>query len=84
MQTQFLIDMLLENGYKRVFLENLVKTSNAKKKTLTVAVKTTQGKLGGYLILDKKLGKDLKRKTTTLPLHKARTYKTSYVNTNQI
>lgn len=31
-ETQFLTDMLLENGYKRAFLENLVKTSNAKKR----------------------------------------------------
>ena len=59
-ETQFLIGMFVKSGCKTTFLENLVKNYNAKK-TTTVAVTLTHAKSRGYLILDQKLGNNLKR-----------------------
>ena len=52
--------MFVKSGCKTIFLENLVKNYNAKK-TTTVAVTLTHAKSRGYLILDQKLGNNLKR-----------------------
>ena len=53
--------MFVENGYKKTFMGNLVKDYNSKKKAMTVAITPTPEKFRRYLILDQKLGKNLKR-----------------------
>ena len=58
---QFLVNMFVENGHKRTFLEGLVKDYNTKNKTVTIIMKPTERKSCGYLIFDQKLGKNLKR-----------------------
>ena len=53
-----------------------------KKKNNTSCYNTNPRKSCGYLILDKKSGKNLKRQTKTLLSHLARTDKASNVKTN--
>ena len=55
------MDMFVENGLKRTFLENLVKDYNVKKKKMTVTATPFQRKSCGYLILDQKVENNLKR-----------------------
>ena len=60
-ELQFSVNMFVENEHKRTFLEASVKDYNAKKNTVTIAMTPTERKSRGYLILDQKLGKNLKR-----------------------
>ena len=53
--------MFVENGHKRTFLETLVKDYKAKRKNNDNLNTPTQRKSRGYLVLDQKLGKNLKR-----------------------
>ena len=53
--------MFVENGHKRTFLEVLVKDYNTKNKNNHNRNDTNRKKIHGYLILDQKLGKNLKR-----------------------
>lgn len=47
--SQFLIDIFVENGHKKTFLENYLKTIMTKRKTMIVAITPTQRKSPGYL-----------------------------------
>ena len=53
--------MFVENGHKRTFLEALVKDYNTKNKNSDNRNDTNRKKSRGYLILDQKLGKNLKK-----------------------
>ena len=48
-ETQLLVDIIVENGHKKTFLETLVKDYNSKKKKMTVAITSTQRKSCGHL-----------------------------------
>ena len=61
-EIQLLVNMFVENGHKRTFLEVLVKDYNTKNKNNHNRNDTNRKKKSrGYLILDQKLGKNLKR-----------------------
>ena len=60
-EIQFLVDMSVENGHKRTFLEALVKDYNTKNKNSDNRNDTNRKKSRGYLIFDQKLGKNLKK-----------------------
>ena len=48
-ETHFIVDMFVENGHKKTFLETLVKDLKKEKNLMTVAITPTQRKPHGYL-----------------------------------
>ena len=48
-ETHFIVDMFVENGHKKTFLETLVKDLKKEKNSMTVAITPTQRKPRGYL-----------------------------------
>ena len=76
---EFIVEIFVENGHKRTFLDNLVNDYNAKKKNHDSRSYTGSKKSHEKLILEQKLENNLNRKTKTIFSHLPSIYKAFYV-----